>query len=214
MFCQNCGKELFGSTANCPYCNAPVNNTVNNYSQNQTVPPTNENTATGGYILNGQAQSYTSNQQQTQYQSQNQYQYNNQYQGAYQPQQPTQTPFTPNYNQNTVYNGYGNIKDIESAKTMGIVSVVLAIFGLSIIGLIVAIVGSGKIKPIFFANSADTNTRSAYNWNKAGIIANVLRLVFAILLIIVYVGVISSSVAEGTDSGMAYSMSIIGNLFI
>ena len=196
MYCQNCGKQLFGSSPNCPYCNAPVNYNVNpNYNPNQSVNTASSEPAHSSYVLNGVAYNNEN-------QAQPQQQHHTQYQTSYQPQN---TPFMPNQNQGTTYNGYNNVREVESAKTMGIVSVVLAVVGVSIIGLIVGVIGMSKIRPIYFANSFDTNARSAYNWNKAGVVANIIRLVFSVLLIIVYIVLMSSTIME-EDSGIAYNL--------
>ncbi len=200
MFCQNCGKQLFGSTATCPYCNAPVNNNVDpNYNPNQNVNTGSTETAnsTNSYVLNGVT--YGNNNQAQSHQN-----YQTQYQASYQPQN---TPFMPGQNQGTTYNGYNNIKEVESAKTMGIVSVVLAVLGVSIIGLIVGIIGMGKVKPIYFANSIDANARSAYNWNKAGMVANIIRLVFTVIIVIAYIMLISSTIMDETPD-LSYNMFI------
>ena len=188
MFCQNCGKELFGATAVCPYCGAPVNKTADtNFNQNLHNSTDSTGTAHNSYILNGVPQ--------------NGYSQNN-----YQNQYHQQSPFNPAQNQNTIYNGYGAVKEIESAKTMGIVSVVFAVLGFSVIGLILGIIGYGKAKRVYFANSFDTNARSAYNWNKAGIITNVIRLVITLIALIAYITVFATMVSEGNVPEIEYSM--------
>ena len=188
MFCQNCGKEFFGATAVCPYCGAPVNKTADtNFNQNLHNSTDSTGTAHNSYILNGVPQ--------------NGYSQNN-----YQNQYHQQSPFNPAQNTNTAYNGYYNSKEIESAKTMGIVSVVFAVLGFSVIGLILGIIGYGKAKRVYFANSFDTNARSAYNWNKAGIITNVIRLVITLIALIAYITVFATTVSEGNVREIEYSM--------
>ena len=89
---------------------------------------------------------------------------------------------------------------------MGIVSVVFAVLGFSVIGLILGIIGYGKAKRVYFANSFDTIARSAYNWNKAGIITNVIRLVITLIALIAYITVFATVVSEGNVPEIEYSM--------
>ena len=106
-------------------------------------------------------------------------------------QQPQQAN---NYNN---YNGYNNSqpyypqfsaqdKEVDAAQTMGIFSIVLAVIGFSIIGLIVGILGMNKLKPIKESGYETAKEKDAERYNKIGVIISAIRLALTALFILLW----------------------------
>lgn len=98
-----------------------------------------------------------------------------------------------NYQQNGFdpYNNYQSAqidKIIDDGKTLGILAIVLGLFVSSVVGLILGIVGMEKLKDMNFnLNYLQNNKyKEAKNLNKWGIIIPIVRLVFLILIFVLY----------------------------
>ncbi len=121
------------------------------------------------------------------------------YQQNYQQQAYQQPPYNPAYQQ-PYYNPQSQMtKDIETANTLGIVSLVCSLLGagmFAIAAIVTGIIGMNKIKPYMndkiFPND---KARSSYNLGKAGMIIGIVKLclglafaVFWIVFVVVGAG--------------------------
>lgn len=174
MICKYCHNEIDDALNVCPYCSQPVE--AEPQMEGQWVNA-NEQANPYGYIP----------QQETP--KQNGY-YNQGYQqggqqGYYQQPQYQQPPYQQyppqnNYNMHPV-----NIKrDLDDAKLLGILSIVLGAFVSSIIGIICGAIGGSKVGKIAPMYPYDKNVISAKKLNSWGIGVSIARIVFCVLIFI------------------------------
>lgn len=109
---------------------------------------------------------------------------NNQQQGYY--NNAYQQPFYPQPNPAAAMNS-----EIETANTLGIVSLVLSIIGgtlLTIAGLVTGIICMNKIKPFKNGDIFPNNqAKSAYSLGKAGMIVSIVKLSLGVILAIAWI---------------------------
>ena len=117
-------------------------------------------------------------------------QVNNNQQGYY--QQPAYNPY---YQQPSQMD-----KDVETANTLGIISLVASIIGFGIIfigALVCGIIGMSKIKPYMNEKTfPNDKARSAYSLNKAGVIIVIVKFGIGVLFAIgwiIFMGVVAGT---------------------
>ena len=130
-------------------------------------------------------------QYQQQYQQQNQQQYQQQYRGQ--------------YGANNPYAGNPMIKnEIETSKGLGIASIVCAVVGFRLVGLILGIVGGSKIKRVLPMCPNDFSALDAKKYCKIGTILSAVMIglgIFGAIASIV-ITIIYGAAAFGAFSGL------------
>ncbi len=157
MYCEKCGTKIADSAVICPVCKTPQNvNFGENYNPYVYTQPENNNTGTYNPNTN---YNYTQNTTQQTYYNQQQFNSN--------------LEFTINNDK------------VNSAKNMGIASLILAFF-IPLASIIVGALGISKINSIPFNMYYESEKNSARKFCNAGIIISVISFVLIIIFVLLY----------------------------
>lgn len=178
MYCKNCGQVIPDGYTYCPYCNTATDNEPNT---NSTAP-------------NGNGTYFTPNTNDGSYQQgtyrQDSYQQNNGY------NQNTQDNFFNQgnnsqygFNQQAQYYTEAS-KNLDDAKTLGILAIVLGILFSPVVGIICGIIGLAKVNSVPDMPETFEKKAQAKKLNNLGIaIPIALWCVAIIIMIFVFAGI-------------------------
>lgn len=216
MYCKNCAREIQDGINCCPFCGAPVEPAAPTQAQQQ-------------YNQSADNQPYQSN--------------------AYGQQSQYSAPFEPNpgygqgganyqqgygYSQNGTYNNapyqYGQpgngqeriaAQNVDTSRTLGILSIILGIILTPLAGWICGGIGLSKankyLNTFGFGAPESANAQSAKKLNKIGIIISTVLCVLSIIIGIIIALVFLAGAGTVDDSGFYFEEGIsllISNLLM
>lgn len=178
MYCKNCGQVIPEGYENCPYCQTKADNAFN---ANNTAP-------------NGNGTYFTPNTNEGNYQQgayqQGTYQQNNGYN-----QPPHDNFFNQGNNNQYGFNQQAQYyadasRNIDDARTLGILAIVLGILFSPIVGIICGIIGLSKVNSVPDMPELFEKKASAKKLNNLGIAIPIVFWIVAIIIIVfVFAGI-------------------------